>query len=56
MPSTKTIEQLDRGSDYVFVLDISGSMEHDGKSGLANVPDLQPLAAWDDAERARCAR
>jgi acetolactate synthase-1/2/3 large subunit len=24
----------------------------DGKSGLAWVPDLQPLAAWDDAERA----
>lgn len=24
----------------------------DGKSGLAWVPDLQPLGAWDDAERA----
>ena len=24
----------------------------DGKSGLAWVPDLQPLAAWDEAERA----
>jgi acetolactate synthase-1/2/3 large subunit len=24
----------------------------DGKSGLAWVPDLQPLAAWDAAERA----
>jgi len=24
----------------------------DGKTGLAWVPDLQPLAAWDDAERA----
>jgi acetolactate synthase-1/2/3 large subunit len=23
----------------------------DAKSGLAWVPDLQPLAAWDDAER-----
>ena len=23
----------------------------DGKSGLAVVPDLQPLAAWDEAER-----
>jgi acetolactate synthase-1/2/3 large subunit len=23
----------------------------DGKTGLAWVPDLQPLAAWDDAER-----
>jgi len=24
----------------------------DARSGLAWVPDLQPLAAWDDAERA----
>jgi len=24
----------------------------DAKTGLAWVPDLQPLAAWDDAERA----
>ena len=24
----------------------------DAKSGLAWVPDLQPLAAWDEAERA----
>jgi acetolactate synthase-1/2/3 large subunit len=24
----------------------------DAKSGLAWVPDLQPLTAWDDAERA----
>jgi len=23
----------------------------DGKSGLAWVPDLQPLATWDEAER-----
>ncbi|MFK7857818.1 MAG: hypothetical protein AB8B64_03295 [Granulosicoccus sp.] len=23
----------------------------DGKTGLAWVPDLQPLEAWDDAER-----
>jgi len=23
----------------------------DGKSGLAWVPDLQPLAAWEDAEQ-----
>ncbi len=26
-------------------------MSADGKSGLAVVPDLQPLAAWDEAER-----
>jgi acetolactate synthase-1/2/3 large subunit len=27
------------------------AMSSDGQSGLAWVPDLQPLAAWDDAER-----
>ncbi len=27
------------------------AVSSDGKSGLAWVPDLQPLAAWDDAER-----
>ncbi len=27
------------------------AMSSDGKSGLAWVPDLQPLAAWDEAER-----
>ena len=27
------------------------AISSDGKSGLAWVPDLQPLAAWDDAER-----
>jgi hypothetical protein len=26
-------------------------MSADGKSGLAGVPDLMPLTAWDDAER-----
>lgn len=28
------------------------AVSSDAKSGLAWVPDLQPLAAWDDAERA----
>jgi acetolactate synthase-1/2/3 large subunit len=28
------------------------AVSSDGKTGLAWVPDLQPLAAWDDAERA----
>jgi len=28
------------------------AISSDGKTGLAWVPDLQPLAAWDDAERA----
>jgi acetolactate synthase-1/2/3 large subunit len=27
------------------------AVSSDGKTGLAWVPDLQPLAAWDDAER-----
>ena len=27
------------------------AVSSDAKSGLAWVPDLQPLAAWDDAER-----
>lgn len=33
------------------VLVTSDAVSSDGKSGLAWVPDLQPLAAWDDAER-----
>jgi acetolactate synthase-1/2/3 large subunit len=33
------------------VLVTSDAISSDGKSGLAWVPDLQPLAAWDDAER-----
>jgi acetolactate synthase-1/2/3 large subunit len=27
------------------------AVSSDAKSGLAWVPDLQPLAAWDEAER-----
>jgi acetolactate synthase I/II/III large subunit len=27
------------------------AVSSDGKTGLARVPDFQPLAAWDDAER-----
>ena len=34
------------------VLCTSEAASSDAKSGLAWVPDLQPLAAWDDAERA----
>ena len=33
------------------VLVTSDAVSSDGKTGLAWVPDLQPLAAWDDAER-----
>lgn len=35
--------------DFVVTPEATSS---DGKTGLAWVPDLQPLAAWDDAERA----
>ncbi len=34
------------------VLVTTDAVSSDAKSGLARVPDLQPLAAWDDAERA----
>jgi acetolactate synthase-1/2/3 large subunit len=33
------------------VLITSDAVSTDGKSGLAWVPDLQPLAGWDEAER-----
>ena len=33
------------------VLVTPDAVSSDAKSGLAWVPDLQPLAAWDDAER-----
>lgn len=36
----------------VDVVVTSDAVSPDGKSGLAWVPDLQPLAAWDQAERA----
>ena len=34
------------------VLVTTDAVSSDAKSGLAWVPDLQPLAGWDDAERA----
>lgn len=34
------------------VLVTADAVSSDARSGLAWVPDLQPLAAWDDAERA----
>jgi len=33
------------------VLVTADAVSSDAKSGLASVPDLQPLATWDDAER-----
>ena len=39
--------------NYVFTTEaLMEAVSADAKSGLAWVPDLQPLAAWDDAERA----
>ncbi|MGE5336706.1 MAG: thiamine pyrophosphate-dependent enzyme, partial [Gemmatimonadota bacterium] len=38
------------------VLVTTDAVSADAKSGLAWVPDLQPLAAWDEAERAWRAR
>lgn len=41
-------------SGHPALLDVlvsSDAVSSDAKSGLAWVPDLQPLAAWDDAER-----
>jgi acetolactate synthase-1/2/3 large subunit len=35
----------------VDVVVTTDAISSDGKSGLAWVPDLQPLAAWDEAER-----
>ncbi len=40
----------------VDVIVTSDAVSSDAKSGLAWVPDLQPLASWDDAERAWRAR
>ena len=41
----KELEELNRGMDYVFILDISGSMANDGKLGLSR----QSLTAFLDA-------
>jgi Ca-activated chloride channel homolog len=38
----KELEELNRGMDYVFILDISGSMANDGKLGLSR----QSLASF----------
>ena len=46
---------IDRGlAQRPALLDVVVTTEarcSDAKTGLAWVPDLQPLAAWDDAER-----
>jgi acetolactate synthase-1/2/3 large subunit len=43
---------LARRPALLDVLVTVDAVSSDAKSGLAWVPDLQPLAAWDDAERA----
>ena len=43
---------LDNRPALLDVLVTPEAVSSDGKSGMAWVPDLQPLAAWDDAERA----
>ena len=40
-------------SALVDVVVTPEAISSDGKTGLAWVPDLQPLAAWDGAERKR---
>jgi len=41
-----------RGQPALLDVLVTGeAMSSDGRSGLAWVPDLQPLAAWDEAER-----
>ena len=42
---------LARRPALLDVLVTPDAVSSDGRSGLAWVPDLQPLAAWDDAER-----
>jgi len=41
----RELEEVNRGMDYVFILDISGSMANDGKLGLSR----QSLSAFIDA-------
>ena len=50
MDSVKEAEfRIDQADQFKFA---AGPGEcPDGKTGLAWVPDLQALAAWDDAER-----
>jgi acetolactate synthase I/II/III large subunit len=39
------------GRPALDVLVAADAVSSDARSGLAWVPDLQPLAAWDEAER-----
>jgi acetolactate synthase-1/2/3 large subunit len=42
---------MSRRPALLDVLVTSEAVSSDAKSGLAWVPDLQPLATWEDAER-----
>ncbi|MFO1217857.1 MAG: thiamine pyrophosphate-binding protein [Burkholderiaceae bacterium] len=48
----RAMAALESGRPALLDVLVSGEpMSSDAKSGLAWVPDLQPLAAWDEAER-----
>lgn len=48
---TAIAEALANRPALLDVITTVDAVSSDGKTGLAWVPDLQPLAAWDDAER-----
>ncbi len=49
---TRALTALRAGQPALLdVIVSSDAVSSDGKSGLAWVPDLQPLSSWDDAER-----
>jgi len=48
-------KEIVKGYEYAkgkYVVVTPEAVSSDAKTGLAWVPDLQPLAAWDNAERA----
>ena len=48
----RALQALRAGRPALLDVLVTGdAVSSDGKTGLAWVPDLQPLAAWDDAER-----
>lgn len=46
------LESAAQGSDYVFVLDVSGSMAHDGKLGLSRGSIQEFMEALQETDRA----
>lgn len=51
MTAGKELEKLEVGMDYVFVVDISGSMANDGKLGLSRQAVTSFIAALGDQDR-----